>query len=76
MFGQVVTGEEAVLMWSNERAQRFGLSVTDFGSSWNDGRVVTAIINTLFPKEFSFTSMTFTDPAKDMRVAWDYLKKH
>ncbi|KAL7721912.1 Alpha-actinin [Entamoeba marina] len=72
----VVTGEEAVLMWSNERASCYGLKVTDFSSCWNDGRVVTAIIHSLFPKEFDFKSLTFTNTVSDMKIAFKCLEKH
>ncbi|BFU19395.1 calponin domain containing protein [Entamoeba histolytica HM-1:IMSS-B] len=75
-MSNIVTGEEAVLMWSNMRANCYNLNVTDFGSCWNDGRVVTAIIHSLFPKEFDYNSMTFKEPLKDMQVAFDCLKKH
>ena len=61
-MSNVVYGEEAVAIWAKERAGWYGLTVNDFSTSFNDGRVVTAIIHSLFPQEFDFKSMTFAKP--------------
>ncbi|ELP90628.1 hypothetical protein EIN_022370 [Entamoeba invadens IP1] len=71
-----VTGEEAVMMWTNMKAGLYGLTVTDFNTCWNDGKIVCAIIHSLFPTEFDYKKMTFANPLNDVKTAFVSLKKH
>ena len=63
--------ESNLLAWVRERVVNYGLSVTDFKSSFNDGQVFAALIHSIVPESLDFETISPASPAKNLETAFD-----
>ena len=63
--------ESNLLQWVRERVVNYGLSVTDFKSSFNDGQVFAALIHSIEPESLDFETISPATPAKNLTTAFD-----
>lgn len=57
-------GQKALLAWANEQATAFGVTVTNFRSSFQDGRAFYALLATRIPDQVNFALFSTSQRAE------------
>eukprot|EP01089_Gocevia_fonbrunei_P006944 TRINITY_DN1795_c0_g2_i2.p1 TRINITY_DN1795_c0_g2~~TRINITY_DN1795_c0_g2_i2.p1 ORF type:complete len:267 (-),score=65.02 TRINITY_DN1795_c0_g2_i2:5-805(-) len=70
------SGSDALLEWAKRKANPYdNVTVNDFSESWRDGLAFAAIVHSFFPEDLDFSSLTPTEPAKNLHIAFEAAEK-
>lgn len=66
---------DGLLKWCKAATAGYDVDIRDFGKSWKDGMAFNAIINRFRPDLVDYSSMTRSDPLKNLEQAFSVAEK-